>query len=184
MFPAPEIKGHVVAGWVPWKQLRLACHPPGLFDRLRALPGFDQRELAMDIKLEERATEGCANPDEYAPWIELHIRREQHWFEILRHLVERLPVMVTPRWVSTRSQPIAIDDVLDYLVAALERRDLAGNTYDIGGADTVTYRELMQIVVPRGKAEALSPSYAHSTNAPSTGHRAARAGAGRRSWPR
>jgi len=95
MFPAPAINGNVVAGWVPWKQLRLACHPPGLFDRLRALPGFDQRELAMDIKLEERATEGCANPDEYAPWIELHIRREQHWFEILRHLMREDPCELT-----------------------------------------------------------------------------------------
>ncbi len=95
MFPAPRIDGSVVAGWVPWKQLRLACHPEGLFDRLRALPGFDQRELAMDIKLEERATEGCSNPDEYAPWIELHIRREQHWLEILRHLMMTDPCDLT-----------------------------------------------------------------------------------------
>ncbi len=95
MFPAPRIEGNVVAGWVPWKQLRLACHPEGLFDRLRALPGFDQRELAMDIKLEERATEGCSNPDEYAPWIELHIRREQHWLEILEHLMHTDPCDLT-----------------------------------------------------------------------------------------
>lgn len=95
MFPAPRIDGNVVAGWVPWKQLRLACHPEGLFDRLRALPGFDQRELAMDIKLEERATEGCSRPEEYAPWIELHIRREQHWFEILSHLMDTDPCALT-----------------------------------------------------------------------------------------
>jgi predicted AlkP superfamily phosphohydrolase/phosphomutase len=94
MFPAPPIEGNVVAGWVPWKQLRLACHPGDLFDRLRALPGFDQRELAMDIKLEERATEG-ANPDEYAPWIELHIRREAQWLAILRHLMETDPCALT-----------------------------------------------------------------------------------------
>lgn len=95
MFPPPRIDGHVVPGWVPWRQLRLACHPEGLFDRLRALPGFDQRELAMDIKLEERATEGCSSPEEYAPWIELHIRREQHWFEILRHLMDSDPADLT-----------------------------------------------------------------------------------------
>ena len=95
MFPPPRVDGNVVAGWVPWKHLRLACHPEGLFDRLRALPGFDQRELAMDIKLEERATEGCSNPDEYAPWIELHIRRERHWSESLRHLTDTDPCDLT-----------------------------------------------------------------------------------------
>ena len=86
MFPPPKVSGFVVPGWIPWRQLRLACHPADLFDRLRELPAFQPRELAMDMKLEERATEGCSNAQEYAPWIELHIRREQNWFEILRHL--------------------------------------------------------------------------------------------------
>lgn len=67
-------------------------------------------------------------------------------FEILRHLVERLPVMITPRWVDTESQPIAIDDVLAFLVAAVQRRDLAGGTFDIGGPDVMTYRQMMQLV--------------------------------------
>ncbi|MDR7418437.1 MAG: SDR family oxidoreductase [Armatimonadota bacterium] len=66
-------------------------------------------------------------------------------FEILRHLVERLPVMITPRWVATPSQPIAISNVLAYLVGCLERPETAGETYDIGGPDRVTYRELMEI---------------------------------------
>jgi predicted AlkP superfamily phosphohydrolase/phosphomutase len=95
MFPPPKVAGYVVPGWVPWRQLRLACHPPGLFDRLKALPWFNPRELAMDIKLEERATEGCSNAEEYAPWIELHIRRERNWFEIFRHLMESDPCELT-----------------------------------------------------------------------------------------
>jgi len=95
MFPAPKVAGHVVPGWVPWRQLRLACHPADLFDRLKALPGFEPRELAMDIKLEERATEGCSNAEEYAPWIELHIRREANWFSVFRHLVETEPSELT-----------------------------------------------------------------------------------------
>ncbi|MCU1273277.1 MAG: type phosphodiesterase/nucleotide pyrophosphatase [Bryobacterales bacterium] len=95
MFPAPKISGHVVPGWVPWKQLRLACWPEGLLDRLKSIPGFNQRELAMDIKLEEKATEGCSDYEEYAPWIELHIRREQNWFAILRHLVKEDPSELT-----------------------------------------------------------------------------------------
>jgi uncharacterized protein YbjT (DUF2867 family) len=67
-------------------------------------------------------------------------------FEILRYLVERLPVMVTPRWVGTESQPIAITDALDYLVGCLRRPETVGRTLDIGGPDIVTYRELMQLM--------------------------------------
>lgn len=64
-------------------------------------------------------------------------------FEILRYLVERLPVMITPRWVETRSQPIAIRNVLHYLQACLETPETIGKTIDIGGPDVLTYRELM-----------------------------------------
>ncbi len=65
-------------------------------------------------------------------------------FEILRYLVERLPVMITPRWVSTECQPIAVRNVLHYLVEAIEEPETAGRTLDIGGPEVVTYRELMQ----------------------------------------
>jgi uncharacterized protein YbjT (DUF2867 family) len=67
-------------------------------------------------------------------------------FEILRYLVERLPVMVTPRWVKTRSQPIAISNVLTYLVACLSVPATVGRTLDIGGPDIVSYLELMRIM--------------------------------------
>jgi uncharacterized protein YbjT (DUF2867 family) len=66
-------------------------------------------------------------------------------FEILRYLVERLPVMITPRWVRSESQPIAIRNVLDYLVGALEAPATAGGTFDIGGPEVTTYRRLMDI---------------------------------------
>jgi uncharacterized protein YbjT (DUF2867 family) len=65
-------------------------------------------------------------------------------FEMIRALVEKLPVMVTPRWVRVRAQPIAIEDVLAYLLEALEREPEGGELYEIGGADRVTYLELMQ----------------------------------------
>jgi uncharacterized protein YbjT (DUF2867 family) len=67
-------------------------------------------------------------------------------FEILRYLVERLPAMVTPRWVTTPSQPIAIDNVLAYLVDCLAVPATTGRTLDIGGPDVVTYLELMRIM--------------------------------------
>ncbi len=64
-------------------------------------------------------------------------------FEILRYLVERLPLMITPRWVETRSQPIAIRNVLHYLVTCLSTPETTGRTLDIGGPEVLTYRELM-----------------------------------------
>jgi len=67
-------------------------------------------------------------------------------FEILRYLVERLPVMITPRWVHTSAQPIAIDNVLTYLVACLTTPETVGRTLDIGGPDVVSYRDLMRVM--------------------------------------
>lgn len=67
-------------------------------------------------------------------------------FEILRYLVERLPAMITPRWVRTESQPIAIRNVLDYLEGCLDTPDTAGETFDIGGPDVLTYLEMMHIM--------------------------------------
>lgn len=66
-------------------------------------------------------------------------------FEILRHLVDRLPVMITPRWVSTPVQPIAIRNVIAYLVGVLAHPETSGERYDIGGPDVLTYRQLMDI---------------------------------------
>lgn len=65
-------------------------------------------------------------------------------FELVRGLVNRLPVMITPRWVSTRCQPIAVNDVISYLTGCLEDERTAGRTFDIGGPDILTYREMME----------------------------------------
>lgn len=67
-------------------------------------------------------------------------------FEILRYLVERLPLMLTPRWVDTQCQPIAVRNVLHYLVTCLSTPATAGVTLDIGGPDILTYRELIQVL--------------------------------------
>jgi uncharacterized protein YbjT (DUF2867 family) len=64
-------------------------------------------------------------------------------FEIIRYLTERLPVMICPRWVMTRTQPIAIADVIDYLVAALNVPESIGEIIEIGGASIETYRSMM-----------------------------------------
>ncbi|HYO34036.1 MAG TPA: SDR family oxidoreductase [Nocardioidaceae bacterium] len=65
-------------------------------------------------------------------------------FEMLRYLTERLPVMVTPRWVHTRIQPIAVRDVLRYLVGSAALPSSVNRTFDIGGPDVLTYEEMMQ----------------------------------------
>jgi uncharacterized protein YbjT (DUF2867 family) len=64
-------------------------------------------------------------------------------FEMVRYLVERVPVMVCPRWVHTRIQPIGVRNVVDYLTAVLERREAWGRVLEIGGADVRTYAEML-----------------------------------------
>ncbi len=66
-------------------------------------------------------------------------------FEILRRLVNRLPIMITPRWVMTESQPIAVENVIYYLSSCLKHEETQGQTFDIGGPDIVSYRQLMDI---------------------------------------
>jgi uncharacterized protein YbjT (DUF2867 family) len=66
-------------------------------------------------------------------------------FEILRYLVDRLPVMVTPRWVRTETQPIGIRNVLSYLVGSLETEETINGQFDIGGSDVLSYQELMNL---------------------------------------
>jgi len=65
-------------------------------------------------------------------------------FEIIRDLVEKLPIMIAPRWLDTRTQPIAIRNVLEYLTGVLLRTDTFGESYDIGGPDVITYKEMLQ----------------------------------------
>ena len=65
-------------------------------------------------------------------------------FELIRALVEKLPVMITPRWTRSRAQPIAIEDVVQYLVAAADLECSRSEVFEIGGRDVVSYSELMQ----------------------------------------
>jgi uncharacterized protein YbjT (DUF2867 family) len=67
-------------------------------------------------------------------------------WDMLRQLVNRLPVMTTPRWVETRCQPIALRDVLGYLKGCAEAELTASGTFDIGGPDVLTYRQMMMQV--------------------------------------
>lgn len=77
-------------------------------------------------------------------------------YEMLRHLVERLPIMVCPKWIDTKIQPIAVRDVLAYLVGCLLNPETAGKIFDIGGPDIMTYREMMQ---QHARAKGLCPRF-------------------------
>ncbi len=86
-------------------------------------------------------------------------------FEMIRYLTERIPIMICPRWVFSKIQPIAVDDVMDYLVAAVKEPESSGEVIEIGGADVLTYadtmlgyakiRNLRRVIVP---VPVLSPS--------------------------
>jgi uncharacterized protein YbjT (DUF2867 family) len=67
-------------------------------------------------------------------------------FEILRYLVQRLPVMITPKWVRTPCQPIAVRNVMAYLIGMLEKPETAGRVFDIGGPEVLSYLEIMRIM--------------------------------------
>ena len=64
-------------------------------------------------------------------------------FEIIRDLVEKLPVIIAPRWLNTRSQPIAIRNVIEYLVGVLNNKQTFNESYDIGGPEILTYKEML-----------------------------------------
>lgn len=64
-------------------------------------------------------------------------------FEIIRDLVEKLPVMIAPRWLNTKSQPIAIQNVIEYLSGVLLRENTFDKSFDIGGPDIMTYKEML-----------------------------------------
>jgi len=67
-------------------------------------------------------------------------------FEILRYLVERLPIMITPKWVSTPCQPIGVQNVLEYLVGTLAVPEMAAGIFDIGGPDVLCYSDIMRVM--------------------------------------
>lgn len=66
-------------------------------------------------------------------------------FEIIRDLCEKLPIMITPKWVLTKSQPIAIRDVIQYLMGVINREDCYNKSFDIGGPNVLTYKQMMQL---------------------------------------
>ena len=113
------------------------------------LGGMGEDNAALSSHLASRHAVGRALADGSIPVTELRaaviIGSGSASFEMLRYLVEVLPVMVTPKWVRTKSQPIAITDVLHYLMATIALQNPEGGVYEIGGPDVVSYAEMMAL---------------------------------------
>lgn len=109
----------------------------------------DDDEEGLSEHLSSRHDVGAILADGPVPVTELRaaviIGSGSASFEMLRHLTDVLPAMITPRWVRTRCQPIAIRDVLAYLVGVLDEPGALGTVLEIGGPDVVTYEEMMQL---------------------------------------
>jgi predicted AlkP superfamily phosphohydrolase/phosphomutase len=94
MFPPPAINGFVVPGFVPWRYLSRAIHPRDLYPRLKNLPEFNAKELALDWDIERKALQGLPE-SEFEGWIQFHTGREAQWFSIARFLMREEPCDLT-----------------------------------------------------------------------------------------
>jgi uncharacterized protein YbjT (DUF2867 family) len=116
--------------------------------RIVYLGGLATEDAPLSKHLRSRIETGEALRESGVPVVEFRasvvIGSGSLSFELIRALVERLPVMICPRWVSTQAQPIAIDDVLAYLASARELPDGESRTFEIGGADQASYGDLMR----------------------------------------
>jgi len=117
--------------------------------RLIYLGGLGDPEQHLSEHLRSRQQTGAALREAGVPVTEFRaaiiIGSGSASFEMIRYMTERVPPMILPRWVYSRIQPIAIDDVMTYLVEALRTPESAGQVIEIGGADVLTYGDTMAI---------------------------------------
>lgn len=131
------------------RQFATAAAKAGI-ERIVYLGGLGETGPDLSEHLSSRLDVGSTLRDGPVPVTELRaamiIGSGSASFEILRYLVERLPVMVTPKWVRTECQPIAIRNVLEYLVSCLAVPETSGEVIDIGGPDVMNYHEIMKVM--------------------------------------
>ncbi len=116
-------------------------------DRIVYLGGLGDPETKLSQHLRSRQQTGEALRASGVPVTEFRagviVGSGSISFELIRYLIERLPVVICPRWVYTCIQPIGVRNVLEYLIAALETPESAGEIIEIGGADVLTYGDMM-----------------------------------------
>ena len=139
---SPDFRGRDLRQALTFAQ---ACAKAGV-RRIIYLGGLGDSTKAKSDHLASRQEVGVALGSSGVPVLEFRaaviVGSGSVSFEMIRHLTERLPVMITPRWVNTRCQPIGVRDVLAYLTEALEHPDVAG-IFEIGGSDVLDYRAMM-----------------------------------------
>ena len=116
--------------------------------RIIYLGGLADQAASLSSHLQSRAETGSVLRASGVPVIEFRasivVGAGSLSFQMIEALVERLPVMVCPRWVATLTQPMAVDDVVAYLAAALERPHNGSEVFEIGGPDVVSYGDVMR----------------------------------------
>jgi len=141
---APDFAEREAAGA---RTVRDAAAAAGV-DRIVYLGGLGREDDRLSKHLRSRHEVGRIMAEGSVPVTELRagvvIGSGSVSFEMLRHLTEVLPIMTTPRWVATRTQPIAVRDVLRMLVGVLDVEETKGRIIEIGGPDVLTYAEMMQ----------------------------------------
>jgi len=144
----PDVRNFADADRRAATNMVLAAEEGGL-ERIIYLSGLGKEEESLSLHLRSRAEVGhilrAGTVSVTVLRAAMIIGSGSASFEILRYLVDRLPVMILPKWVETPCQPIGIRNVLNYLVGCLEVPETAGKTYDIGQEEVVTYRRLMEI---------------------------------------
>ena len=124
-------------------------------ERIVYLGGLGDRDAPLSEHLKSRHATGDVLRASGVPVIELRasivIGSGSLSFEMIRALVERLPVMVTPRWVAMPAQPIAIGDLLEYLLAAIEMPATGNPIFEIGGADRVSFANAVRVAVTEAR---------------------------------
>jgi uncharacterized protein YbjT (DUF2867 family) len=112
------------------------------------LGGLGEEDAALSPHLRSRAETAAVLAQGTVPLTTLRaamiVGKDSAAFETIRALVDRLPVMVCPRWVSVKTQPVALVDVVAALVAVCGRQESFGVTYDVGGPEVMTYRAMME----------------------------------------
>ncbi|MHC5141838.1 MAG: NAD(P)H-binding protein, partial [Planctomycetota bacterium] len=118
-------------------------------ERILYLGGLGDSRSKLSSHLRSRQEVGAILADSGIPVTEFRagiiVGAGSLSFEMIRYLTERVPLMVCPKWVFTKTQPISINDVLRYLTGALLNSDSVGRVIEIGGKDILTYRDLMLV---------------------------------------
>jgi uncharacterized protein YbjT (DUF2867 family) len=144
---ADGVSGYIARDYAAANNFSLAAHQAGL-KHIIYLGGLGECDKFISRHLEARQDVGNILRASGVPVTEYRaaiiIGSGSMSFEMIRYLTERLPILPVPTWITTLCQPIAIDNILDYLINALSEPSLKDVIYEIGGPDVLTYAQIMQ----------------------------------------